>query len=408
MHEAENEAFGKELVRRHSTSELGASSASAHGRRHSALQYESDEGHDPDLAYGELPPPLPSRDGALATESELKVKMTALQRMLEEANCVQHSATAIVKNLEKNPDAMAAVALTLAEISNLAAKMAPGALVALKGAFPAVIALLVSPEFLIAAGVGVGLTVVCLGGYKIVKKIKRKKELDRESSEEEAEEAEEELGCIESWRQGIADVEVRSVGTSVEGELITPEAARQLREQGLMPTAPMKKSATVKDGKSKSVKKSDKHSKHKDLVTREDSVTARERALKDEEEDLKSKERELTKQSKAQVAETKKAEAETKKKEKEAKKASDKAEKEAKAKDQKERKEKDAKQRRERGEKEPSASVVASNAASAAGSQLMMLLNRKGDRSQSRESARGKESEREADKAMDEQRSMAM
>ena len=71
---------------------------------------------------------------------------------------------------------MAAVALTLAEISNLVTKMAPGALMAVKTSAPTVFAILAAPEFLIAVGVGVGLTVVAFGGYKIIKKIKAEEE----------------------------------------------------------------------------------------------------------------------------------------------------------------------------------------------------------------------------------------
>ena len=58
-------------------------------------------------------------------------------------------------SLQKNPEAMAAIALTLAEISNIASKMAPGALMALKTGAPAVFALLAAPEFLIAGGGGI-------------------------------------------------------------------------------------------------------------------------------------------------------------------------------------------------------------------------------------------------------------
>ena len=39
------------------------------------------------------------------------------------------------------------------------------------------------------------------------------------------------LGSIDVWRRGIADVEAHSVATSVDGEFITPEAARQKRER---------------------------------------------------------------------------------------------------------------------------------------------------------------------------------
>ena len=128
---------------------------------------------------------------------------------------------------------MAAVALTLAEISNVAKRLAPGALMAMKGSAPAVFALLASPQFLIAAGVGVGLTVVCLGGYKIVKKIKMKNagleasspEADEETGMDEMLEIGGQVSTIESWRQGIALAEEEAPGSTVEGEFITPKAA---------------------------------------------------------------------------------------------------------------------------------------------------------------------------------------
>ena len=40
-----------------------------------------------------------------------------------------------------------------------------------------------------------------------------------------------EMGSIDSWRRGIAEAEVKSVGTSVDGEFITPEAQRQKKER---------------------------------------------------------------------------------------------------------------------------------------------------------------------------------
>ena len=173
-----------------------------------------------DLAYGELPPELP-----LATddEAELKGLVGKAKMLLDEADCVQYSVTAIIAKLQKNPDAMAAVALTLAEISNIVSKMAPGVLLSLKGSAPAVFALLASPQFLIAAGVGVGVTIVALGGYKIIKKIKAKNAEDQSVDEMLAFGGD--VNRIESWRRGIAEVEEQSIGTSVEGELITPQAA---------------------------------------------------------------------------------------------------------------------------------------------------------------------------------------
>jgi len=184
---------------------------------------------DMDLAYGEFPPALPPRPKSVDNETQLRSKMTLLTRMLEEAHCLQHSATATIEHLQKNPDALAAVALTLAEISNLVRRMAPGALGSLAKAFPAAVALLTSPQVLIATGLGVGGVAVALGGYKIVKRIQDRRALEKE---ERLLEVPAGLDRIEMWRRGIADVEAESVGTTVDGEFITPEAERRLIEEG--------------------------------------------------------------------------------------------------------------------------------------------------------------------------------
>lgn len=191
-----------------------------------------------DLAYGDAHPSALS----LYSPSEKKIEnkkpledtkqldglVNRAQWLLEEAHCVHHSATATMAHLQKNPDAMAAVALTLAEISNLVSKMAPAALSALKTAAPTVWALLASPQFLIAAGVGLGVTVVMFGGYKIVKKIQSGK-TDREKGSAQVDDMMElnmeSLSQVEQWRRGVADVEAVSMGTSVDGEFITPTAA---------------------------------------------------------------------------------------------------------------------------------------------------------------------------------------
>ncbi len=180
---------------------------------------------DMDLAYGDIPPPLPV--ARLAEENEFKGLVGKVGFLLEEADCAQHSVTAIIASLQKNPDAMAAVALTLAEISNLVTKMAPGVLASMKGSAPAVFALLASPQFLIAAGVGVGLTIVALGGYKIIMKIKARNAED--PGVDEMLEIGVDVNRIDSWRRGIAEVEEQSVGTSVDGEFITPTAASMSR-----------------------------------------------------------------------------------------------------------------------------------------------------------------------------------
>jgi hypothetical protein len=238
----------KELSRRHTDGmEL------THGRRHKVRRASSFDGIDMDLAYGYLPPPAPTRK--TEDELELRTKMTALQRLLDECNCVQHSVMATIENLQKNPEALAAVALTLGEISNVAMKMAPGALASMKGAFPAIIALLASPQFAIAAGVGVGVTIIAFGGYKIIKKIQARneetrqleagiavKQIAEEPAELDGELVDElrEISSIERWRRGIADAEMGSLGTSVDGELITPQATRTLVEEGRLTEADLK------------------------------------------------------------------------------------------------------------------------------------------------------------------------
>lgn len=187
----------------------------------SPLQPSHHEYIDMDLAYGPIPPPLPLvRQGE---EAEMKSLVQTVKRILEEADCLQYSASAIITSLQKNPDAMAAVALTLAEISNIARKMAPGALMAMKGSSPAVFALLASPQFLIAGGVAVGVTIVAFGGYKIIKKLQAKNAMQVEGMDEMMEIGGD-VGRIDNWRRGIAEVEDQSVGTSAEGEFITPAA----------------------------------------------------------------------------------------------------------------------------------------------------------------------------------------
>ncbi|KAH1332807.1 hypothetical protein KXX47_002594 [Aspergillus fumigatus] len=197
---------------------------------------------DMDLAYGEFHPSALIRAPSSQQQQlqriedpELNGLVDRAQWLLEEANCVHHSATATIAHLQKNPDAMAAVALTLAEISNLATKMAPSALATLKSAAPTIFALLASPQFLIAAGVGLGVTIVMFGGYKIIKKIQSAgNEVIRGPTEDDGESVIVEdmiefdtdcLSGVEMWRRGVADAEADSLGTSVDGEFITPTAA---------------------------------------------------------------------------------------------------------------------------------------------------------------------------------------
>lgn len=248
------------IVRRQTTPAREAVPSSP--RPKSARSHSLDD-IDMDLAYGELPPPLPSPARTFQDKEELKEKMSKLTLLLDEANALQHSATAIIEHLQKNPDALAAVALTLAEISNLASKMAPGVLMSMKGAFPAVIALLMSPQFMIAAGVGIGVTVVALGGYKIIKKIQAKKDAERELEEpmvmEELIKDTPELSRIEMWRKGVADSEA----TSVEGEFVTPLAGRRLLETGELTEANFKAMDEEEGKKDKKAKSRSKDAKVK-------------------------------------------------------------------------------------------------------------------------------------------------
>lgn len=243
---------GHDLVRRR-TDGL-ALQQKQHDRRPSMTRSHSAADVDMDLAYGDYHPSSiglaldPKTEEALQ-KNELTSLVTRAKGLLDEANCAQHSVKAIIAHLQKNPDAMAAVALTLAEISNIAGKMAPAALASLKTAAPAVFALLASPQFLIAVGVGVGVTVVAIGGYKIIKKIQNGKQ--KEGSMDEMLEVKE-LDSIEHWRRGIADAgdeayEASVVsGTSVEGEFITPMAARSM---GHLPETKQQKKDRKKDEK---------------------------------------------------------------------------------------------------------------------------------------------------------------
>ncbi len=230
------EAHNKELARRNSDQAV---------QRSKSVPYV-----DLDLAYGDVPPPLPEKK---YNDVELKEKASKIEMLLDEANCLQHTATAMIENLQKNPEALAAVSLTLAEISAIVGKMGPGVLMTLKGSFPAVAALLLSPQFMIAGGVAVGVTIVALGGYKIIKKMQVQREVDApvpapqmaipmraapmpiEDSNNQLDELEpQELSRVEMWRRGIADVEANSAGTSVDGEFITPEASRTLCAAGVL------------------------------------------------------------------------------------------------------------------------------------------------------------------------------
>lgn len=212
---------------------------------------------DLNLAYGEIPPDLESRidlDPTREREAKAlsaKALVQQIEGLLDEAHCVQHTAGAMIKHLQEKPEAAAAVAFSLAELSKLVAKLSPAVLGLLKGGSPAVFSLLASPQFLIGTGLAVGVTVVMFGGWKMIKQVKEaqaaKQALAWEASPQaarpvpqrahsmhssqsagydEALVVEEELSVIESWRRGI---EPFRDDESADIELITPEADRATR-----------------------------------------------------------------------------------------------------------------------------------------------------------------------------------
>ncbi|KAK4233691.1 hypothetical protein C8A03DRAFT_38585 [Achaetomium macrosporum] len=228
---------------------------------------------DMDLAYGDIPPDLAERvdldptephagsHGGGGSEPETPEEAAALSLMdrieafLEEAQCMHQSATTMIENLQRNPEAAAAVALSLAELSALLGRMGAPFLAFLKGGSPAVFALLASPQFLIGASVAVGVTVVMFGGLKIVKRIREAAERQMEapfemraaaapamvekplpaipaqSSYDEAlvlREVEE-LSTIETWRRGIVPFGGEDE-SAADVELLSREAERALRE----------------------------------------------------------------------------------------------------------------------------------------------------------------------------------
>ncbi|PGH14314.1 hypothetical protein AJ79_03136 [Helicocarpus griseus UAMH5409] len=210
----------RQLSRRHTSHEV----AEQPQRLHPGNRSHSTPHVDMDLAYGEYHAASLERLRS-NPEEDVNFLVAKVKNLLVEADCAQHSAQATMAHLQKHPDAMAAVALTLAEISNLATKLAPTALAALKSSAPAVFALLSSPQFMIAAGVGIGVTIVMFGGYKIVKRLQEANAPQPEGSTDELIELNDSVSRVDTWRRGVADYEAESVGTSVDGEFITPRAA---------------------------------------------------------------------------------------------------------------------------------------------------------------------------------------
>lgn len=201
---------------------------------------------DMDLAYGDIPPDLATRTDLdpVGEETEATALVSRVEGLLTEAKCMHHSATATISHLQKDPDAAAAVALTLAELSSLVKKTSPAFLGLLKTGSPAVFSLLASPQFLIGSSVILGVTVVCFGGWKIVKRVKEaqaarealayegvpmnypapfRTQSEYSAGVDEALVIEDDISSIDTWRRGIVPY---GEDESVDMELITPEANR--------------------------------------------------------------------------------------------------------------------------------------------------------------------------------------
>lgn len=227
---------------------------------------------DMDLAYGEAPPDLESRadldveredeepekeaenDQVDPKEAQALSLMDRIEDFLDEAQCMHQSASTMIEKLQRTPEAAAAVALALAELSTLVGKLSPAFLAFLKGGSPAVFALLTSPQFLIGAGVAAGVTVIIFGGWKIIKRIAdgATKTLEtpfqaaagdaaagtadtgptpaNDGNRDEAIVLREieELSAIETWRRGIVPF---GEDESADMELMSREAEQALREQ---------------------------------------------------------------------------------------------------------------------------------------------------------------------------------
>lgn len=101
----------------------------------------------------------------------LQMLLMQLQNTIDEMSCITAGIGALISELQKVPDTLAVVGLTLAEISAIVAKISPAAIMGLKSAFPVIFGLLGSPQFAVIAGVGIAATVVVLGGYRIIKNV---------------------------------------------------------------------------------------------------------------------------------------------------------------------------------------------------------------------------------------------
>lgn len=125
---------------------------------------------DDGTAYGEYSPKTFARVHR-DRQSDLRDLLVKTETTMRDARVIGSSAIATIEKLKQDPKIFAPVALSLSEISKLAATIAPAALFTMKAMYPAAFALLASPQFLVAGSITAGATVVMLGGYKIIRQL---------------------------------------------------------------------------------------------------------------------------------------------------------------------------------------------------------------------------------------------
>ncbi|KAK6526146.1 hypothetical protein TWF281_011182 [Arthrobotrys megalospora] len=116
-------------------------------------------------------PGLPPRPEVDEEDDHLTALFTQVQDIIDHAAAAQCSVVTLVDALRREPETLAMVGLTLAEISTIVAKLSPAALAGAKLSWPVVFSFLASPQFAIVAGGVIGTTVILIGGYKIIKKM---------------------------------------------------------------------------------------------------------------------------------------------------------------------------------------------------------------------------------------------
>ncbi|KAK6513210.1 hypothetical protein TWF506_009373 [Arthrobotrys conoides] len=116
-------------------------------------------------------PALPPRPEVDEEDDHLTALFTQVQDIIDHAAAAQSSVVTLVDALRREPETLAMVGLTLAEISTIIAKLSPAALAGAQLSWPVVFSFLASPQFAIVAGGVIGTTVILLGGYKIIKKM---------------------------------------------------------------------------------------------------------------------------------------------------------------------------------------------------------------------------------------------